>query len=184
MDPLQETVGALRRGEVIAYPTEGVWGLGCDPDNRAAVERLLALKQRDWRKGLILIASHYRALEKYVEPPSEAACEAAFASWPGPATWIFPASAHCPKWLSGGRDTIAVRVTAHSGAAALCKAWGGALVSTSANRSGQPPAMSIEAVRAQFPNQLGAVLPGPLGGQAGPTPIRDLLTGELLRSPV
>ncbi len=181
---LREARRALRAGGVVAYPTEAVWGLGCDPLNGDAVNRLLALKRRSWQKGLILIAADFEQLEPYVQLPSRSAQKRAFTTWPGPATWVFPASDHCPMWISGERDTVAIRVTAHPVAAALCEAWGGALVSTSANRSGQPPARSVATVRLQFPRQLDALVPGALGGLAGPTPIRQVLTGYLLRAPV
>lgn len=179
---LRDAVHALRGGGVVAYPTEAVWGLGCDPLNNAAVDRLLTLKKRDWRKGLILIAADFSQLVPYVQLPSRSAQKRAFSTWPGPATWVFPASDHCPMWISGERDTVAIRVTAHPVAAELCLAWGGALVSTSANRSGRAPARSVSAVRLQFPQQLDALLPGALGGLAGPTPIRQVITGHLLRA--
>jgi len=180
---LREAVRALRAGGVVAYPTEAVWGLGCDPLNNGAVDRLLALKKRDWRKGLILIAADFAQLEPYVQLPSRSAQKRAFATWPGPVTWVFPASDHCPMWISGDRDSVAIRVTAHPVAAALCAAYGGALVSTSANRSGRAPACSVSAVRLQFPRQLDALVPGALGDLAGPTPIRQVITGYLLRAP-
>lgn len=174
---------ALRAGGLIAYPTEAVWGLGCDPLNQAAVERLLALKRRDWRKGLILIADAFEALEPFVQLPSRSAQKRAFATWPGPATWIFPASNHCPMWISGDRDTVAIRVTAHPVAAALSRAFGGAIVSTSANLSGREPARSVSGVRLQLGPSVDAVVPGALGDLAGPTPIRDVISGYLLRAP-
>lgn len=181
---LRDAVIALRGGGVVAYPTEAVWGLGCDPLDGAAVDRLLRLKKRDWRKGLILIAADFSQLVPYVRLPSRSAQKRAFDTWPGPATWVFPASDHCPVWISGGHGTVAIRVTAHPVAAGLCLAWGGALVSTSANRSGRAPARSVSAVRLQFPQQLDALLPGALGDLSGPTPIRHVVTGHLLRAPV
>jgi L-threonylcarbamoyladenylate synthase len=146
-----------------------------------AIDRLLAMKQRDWRKGLILIASDFEQLEPYVIVPSRAAWRRARLSWPGPATWVFPAADETPMWLSGDRDTLAVRVTAHPVARALCEAWGGAIVSTSANRDSQSPAMSATAVRRIFGRQLGALVPGALGGLDKPTTIREVATGHILR---
>ena len=178
---LRAAVDALDAGAVIAYPTEAVWGFGCEPMNQAAVERLLAIKRRDWRKGLILIGSDFDQLAPYVVVPSRMAWRRARQSWPGPATWVFPASEETPMWISGDRDTIAVRVTAHPVAAALCKAWGGALVSTSANRDGEPPAHSATEVRRRFGRQLGAIVPGALGGLDRPTTIREAATGHILR---
>ncbi|MDR3417631.1 MAG: Sua5/YciO/YrdC/YwlC family protein [Nevskia sp.] len=178
---LRAACAALRRGGVIAYPTEGVWALGCDPLNAMAVDRLLALKRRDWRKGLILIAADFGQLEPFVVLPSRTAQKRAFSTWPGPHTWVFPASDHTPMWISGERDSVAIRVTAHPLARELCLAYGGPIVSTSANRAGHPPALSATAVRLNFPGRLDALLPGPLGGREGPTVIRDVISGMILR---
>ncbi|MBL6750393.1 MAG: Sua5/YciO/YrdC/YwlC family protein [Nevskia sp.] len=178
---LRAAARALRAGGVAAYPTEGVWGLGCDPLNQGAVTRLLALKRRDWRKGLILIGASFDQLRPFVELPSKTAQKRAFATWPGPTTWVFPASEDAPMWLSGERDTLAIRVTAHPVARALCEAFGGALVSTSANREGRPPARSATEVRRLFGSGVDALVPGALGGLAGPTAIRDVISGLILR---
>lgn len=179
--PLQAAVAALADGGLVAYPTEGVWGLGCDPANPRAVDRLLAAKRRDVAKGLILIAHDFEALRPWVQLPPEDKLTAAMQSWPGPATWLFPAADDAPGWITGDSDRIAVRVTAHPPAAALCRAWGGALVSTSANRSGEPPAATATAVRLRLGRHLDALLPGPLGGLGRPSPIRDVMTGYLVR---
>jgi L-threonylcarbamoyladenylate synthase len=178
---LRAACAALRAGGVIAYPTEGVWGLGCEPRNEYAVDRLLALKKRDWRKGLILIAADFDQLEPFVQLPSRTAQKRAFASWPGPATWVFPASDHTPLWISGDRDSVAIRVSAHPVVRELCAAYGGPIVSTSANRAGHPPARSATQVRLEFPGRLDALLPGALGGRDNPTPIRDVISGMILR---
>lgn len=179
---LNEASRALAVGGVIAYPTEAVWGLGCEPLNEHACLKLMLLKQRDISKGVILIASDFEQLEPYLADVPKKKLDAALATWPGPATWIVPASARVPRWLTGGRDTLAVRVTSHPVASALCRAYGGALVSTSANMSGRPPARSALQVRARLGHGLAYILAGELGGRSAPTPIRDLMTGKLLRS--
>lgn len=171
----------LRSGGVIAYPTEAVWGLGCDPQNRAAVYRLLRMKQRDWRKGLILIAADSEQLEPYIDVPSRMAWRRAAATWPGASTWVFPATDYCPPWISGDRDSVAVRVTAHPLASALCRSFGGAIVSTSANRSTEPPATSAAQARIGLRNAFDLLLPGALGGLDRPTIIRDAASGHILR---
>jgi L-threonylcarbamoyladenylate synthase len=183
MGALQQRAAAraLRAGGVVAYPTEGVWGLGCDPMNPAAVMRLLALKRRDWRKGLILIGADFEQLRPFVELPSKTAQKRAFATWPGATTWVFPASDAASMLLSGERDTLAIRVTAHPVARALCESFGGALVSTSANREGRPPARSATEVRRIFRDGIDALVPGALGGLPGPTVIRDVISGLILR---
>lgn len=172
----------LAAGGVVAYPTEAVYGLGCDPRDFDAVARLLALKRRPARKGVILIAASLAQLEPWILPLDAAARARIGDGWPGPHTWLVPCRAQVPRWLRGAHDTLAVRVTAHPLAAALCRAFGGAIVSTSANRAGRPPARSALAVRARLGGEVDCVLNGALGGAARPTEIRDLATGALVRA--
>jgi len=178
---LRSAARTLRLGGLVAYPTEAVWGFGCDPQNSAAVTRLLALKRRDWRKGLILIGASFDQLEPYIQRPSNSAMKRAAASWPGPNTWVFPASDYTPPWVSGDHDSIAIRVTAHPVAAALCRAFGAPIISTSANRSTQPPALSATTVRLRFPKAIDFLVPGVTGGLDRPTPIRHVVSGLILR---
>jgi L-threonylcarbamoyladenylate synthase len=173
---------ALAAGGVIAYPTEGVWGLGCEPLNRHACARILRLKGRGARKGFILLASDFAQVTPFLAHVSKPKLAPALKTWPGPATWLLPAASWVPAHLTGGRDTLAVRVTAHPVARALCAQYGGPIVSTSANRAGRPPARTALAVQRRFGEALDYVLPGALGGLARPTPIRDLATGRLLRA--
>lgn len=172
----------VRAGGLIAYPTEAVYGLGCDPRNRDAVRRLLLLKRRPAHKGLILIAADAAQLAPYMMPLSATEQARLDASWPGPHTWLVPTPTATPRWLRGRHATLAVRVTAHPLAAALCRACGHPLVSTSANRSGRPALRSARAVRIQLGRALDGLLPGPTGGAARPTAIRDLRSGQQLRA--
>jgi L-threonylcarbamoyladenylate synthase len=172
---------AVWSGGVIAYPTEAVFGLGCDPLNAAAVAKLLAIKQRDAAKGFILIASDFIQLQPYIDV-SDKLRERLLSSWPGPVTWVVPAVAGVPHWLTGGRTTLAVRISAHPIVRALCQATGLALTSTSANLSGRSPARSSLAVRRQLRNRLDYILPGKVGRQRKPTEIRDALSGKILRA--
>ena len=176
-----EGAACLRAGEVIAYPTEAVYGLGCDPASEPAVRELLSLKARPAAAGLILIADTYERLEPYIRKPSEAQLQPALASWPGPVTWLFPRAAGVPDWLAGEHETVAVRVTAHPVCRSLCAAFGGAIVSTSANPSSAGPARSVDQVRAYFGDALCGIVEGDLGGQAAPSEIRDLLSGRVIR---
>jgi L-threonylcarbamoyladenylate synthase len=180
--PLQLRLAAseLRRGAVVACPTEAVWGFSCDPLNERAVRSVLALKERPVEKGLILVAADIEQLFYFIELPSRTALRRARDTWPGPATWVFPASPFAPPWITGAHDSVAVRVTAHPVMAALCARFGGALVSTSANRAGQPPCRSVTDVRLRFAPAL-RVVPGATGGLASPTSIREAATGHLLR---
>ena len=170
----------IREGGIIAYPTEAVYGLGCDPLNAAAVHRLLALKRRPVEKGLILIASDLKQLLPFVHFQGDWTAQVE-ASWPGPYTWLLPAAPELPYWINGGRDTVACRVTAHPLASALCEYVGHPLVSTSANRAGQRPARSPLQVRLRCPG-VDTILVGKLGDLAQPTPIRDARSGARIRA--
>jgi L-threonylcarbamoyladenylate synthase len=193
---LRVAARAIASGAVIAYPTEAVFGLGCDPLDAAAVDRLLTIKQRDITKGLILIAADFDALVPFVEPLDDTRMAAIQATWPGPNTWLMPARPETPPWLTGAHDSIAVRVTAHPVAAALCRAharltsgsgslWGsraGALVSTSANLSNRQPSRNALGVRLQLANAPDLIVTGPCDVNARPSTIRDARTGRVLRA--
>lgn len=178
---ITKAVAAVRTGGVIAYPTEAVYGLGCDPFNRTAVARLFALKQRPASQGVLLIAADFSQVEKFIGAAPPEAIARARATWPGPHTWVFPRSATTPAWLAGEHAGIAVRVTAHTIAGRLCQIFGGALVSTSANRHGAAPARSAGEVLAAFGDELAYVLDGLTGGLEQPTPIRDAISGDVIR---
>ncbi|MFW5444072.1 MAG: L-threonylcarbamoyladenylate synthase, partial [Methylococcaceae bacterium] len=149
-------------GEVIAYPTEAVYGLGCDPLNQEAVYKLLAIKKRTVEKGLILIASSLSQLEPYLELNDEITSRIQ-ASWPGPVTWIIPAQPWVPNWLTGAHSSLAVRVTAHPIAQQLCEENMGPLVSTSANTSSYPPATQSWMVSKNLGHRKIFLVPGQVG---------------------
>lgn len=179
---VEQAADCLRQGRVIAYPTEAVYGLGCDPFDRAAVHEILRLKSRPARAGLILIADQFERFEAFVSPVPGEQLERAFASWPGPVTWLFPRAAGVPDWLAGEHPTIALRVTDHPLCRQLCRAFGGAIVSTSANPAGAEPARTAKEVGDYFGGQLCGVLDGELGRQQRPSEIRDLATGRVFRA--
>jgi len=181
---LDAAAALLHGGGVLAYPTEAVFGLGCDPHDRAAFERVFALKQRPATQGVLLIAADFAQVERSIDfsKVPDTVLDEVRASWPGPHTWIFPRSAAVPDWVVGAHAGIALRVTAHEPAAALCRAYGGALVSTSANPHGRPPAKSAQTVRDYFGDTLAGLLDAPLGAQDRPTTIRDALTGAIIRA--
>ncbi|OGS91436.1 MAG: tRNA threonylcarbamoyladenosine biosynthesis protein RimN [Gallionellales bacterium GWA2_60_18] len=171
----------LKRGGLIAYPTESCYGLGCDPLNRRAVQRILKLKQRPQRKGLILIAAHYHQVARYLlsldaEGQARLQHDGAQA-----VTYLLPAKPSCPRWLRGEHDTLAVRLTAHPFARQLCRSAGGALVSTSANRSGQRPARTYAECRRLFGNSVW-VLRGRVGKRKQPSTIRAWADGRVIRN--
>ena len=178
---LKVAAGQLRAGKLLGYPTEAVWGLGCDPLNRQAVADLLALKGRSAAKGLILIAADFAQIEPFLVIDSVQMKNQLLASWPGPVTWIVPCARTTPAWLQGNRGTLAVRVTGHPVAAALCRAFGGPIVSTSANPSGAPPARTQLKARCYFPGVRLHYLPGSTGGRKTPSAIIDARSGIKLR---
>ncbi|MBU6246948.1 MAG: Sua5/YciO/YrdC/YwlC family protein [Xanthomonadaceae bacterium] len=180
---IEGAAALLKAGGVLAYPTEAVFGLGCDPQNLAACERVFALKQRPAGQGVLLIGADFAQLEPYLalDQVPEERLAAAHASWPGPHTWVFPRSAAVPPWIPGSHEGIGVRVTAHEPAAALCRAFGGALVSTSANPHGQPAASTPQEVIAYFGDGPDGLLLAPVGAAAAPTAVRDVLTGAIIR---
>lgn len=176
-----DAVECLKAGGVVAYPTEGVYGLGCDALDRRAVERLLGLKHRDAAKGLIVIGASLLQLEALIHPLNPAQRDKLATGWPGPLTWIVPAAADAPHWLTGGRDTLAVRVPDHALARELCQQFRGPIVSTSANVSGEPAVREADAVADLFPAGVDYLLEGKVGDLTGPTEIRDLLSDRIIR---
>lgn len=181
-DAIKQAVAVLERGGVVAHPTEAVFGLGCDPLREDAVDRLLQLKGRPRQQGLIVIASGFEQLRGLLDTSDEEAVNRALATWPGPVTWVFPARDHVPEWLTGGRRSLAVRVTEHPVANALCAAFGRPVVSTSANRSGEEALREADDVRRVFGEGVDYVIEGAVGGRERPSEIRDARTGEILRA--
>jgi len=168
----------LLGGGLIAYPTEGVFGLGCMPDDDAALARLLALKQRDPGKGLILIASRKNQLDGWIAPDGSSIPEPDAAR---PTTWIAPAQSRVSPLVRGNHAGLAVRLTTHPVARAICDAVDSPIVSTSANISGQPVARNRFVLRRCFGASVDYIVPGDCGPGAGPSEIRDLTTGKVLR---
>ncbi len=169
----------IQTGAVIAYPTEAVWGLGCDPTNNTAIQRILTLKDRPWQKGLVVVAADFKQLEPWLLPLTEQENDMVQSTWPGPITWVLPCKSTVSKWLKGEHDTLAVRVSAHPLVRELCLKTG-PLVSTSANPAGKEPARSLAEVEQYFESGLDAIVEGALGGNAQPSEIRTL-DGKRLR---
>jgi L-threonylcarbamoyladenylate synthase len=178
---VSQAAQCLRDGEIVAYPTEAVYGLGCDPENEVAVRRLLALKERPVEAGLILIADTYERFKPYIRPLSNEQRERVMLTWPGPVTWLIPRAEGVAGWLAGEHETIALRITAHPVCRALCAAFKGALVSTSANPRTFEPARSVAQVDQYFDSALCGIVAGELGSEARASEIRDLVSGQVLR---
>lgn len=177
----------LASGGVIAYPTEAVYGLGCDAFCERAVQRLLALKQRPWHKGLILVAADLQQIAPLIDRLSATQIAQLEASWPGPSTWVIPDPYRViPHWVRGQHESVAVRVSSHPVVKRLCEAWGAPLVSTSANLSGQTSIRTDLPLRKRQQRgqwtDLDFIVSGRCSGHENPTIIRDLVSGKVLRS--
>ncbi len=177
---LSLAVKTLNLGGIIAYPTEAVFGLGCLPEDVNAVARILSLKGRAVRKGLILVAASLEQFDSYVDYPDNDLRRRVSASWPGAVTWVLPATANVPGWVTGYKGTVAVRVSAHPIVQALCNKVG-VIVSTSANPTRKSPAMNAFKVRSYFGDKIDYILPGNTGSKTLPTEIRDAISGKVLR---
>jgi len=178
--PLKRAARILRSGGVIAYPTEGVFGLGCLPGDFAAVSRVLSIKDRDPAQGLVLIATGIEQLDGWIELPEGSSILKT--SSDKPVTWIVPATDEAPYWVRGEHAGLAVRLTTHPIAAALCDAADSALVSTSANIHGRPPARNAFVLRRHFGALVDYIVPGECGPASGASEIRELASGKVLRS--
>lgn len=173
----------LQRGGIVAYPTESVYGLGCDPFNRKAVQRLRQIKQRPVEQGFILLASDWQQIKHLTQAISDTSWQQIQKTWPGAVTWVFPASKHVPPWLIGADKTIALRVTEHPIAHTICRFFQGPIVSSSANLYDQPPARSYEDSKRIFGDLIDEIVPGQVGNLAKPTDIRDAISSKYLRGP-
>jgi L-threonylcarbamoyladenylate synthase len=179
---LRLAVQVLQAGGVVACPTESVWGLSCDPDNEDAVARILELKRREVSKGLILVAASESQIGFLLSDLEPAQRQRLSQSWPGPNTWLIPHRGRLQPWIYGDHETVAVRVSAHPAVQALCQAWGGPLVSTSANPAGARAPVEAYQVRRYFGDGLDYILPGAVGRNPRPSQIRDLYTDALIRA--
>ena len=165
---------------MIAYPTEAVYGLGCLPWDYRAVARLLSIKKRSVEKGLIIVAADLEQVLHMIDLTGGFQADEVFASWPGPITWVLPASDLVPGWIRGSHPEVAIRLSAHPLVRQLCES-AGPLVSTSANPEGCPPAADRNRVRSYFGTQLDYIVPGRVGTLGQPTEIRHAVTGRVLR---
>lgn len=177
----REAARWIHQGKVIAYPTEAVYGLGCDPLNPDAVFKLLEIKQRPVHKGLILIAANLEQLLPFIHLPEQASLKPALQTWPGPYTWLIPVNRDTPYWLTGDHNSIAVRITNHPVARQICLSTDSALVSTSANRAAQSPARTALECQLKVP-EADLIINGKVNSNAKPSTITDLLTGNVIRT--
>jgi L-threonylcarbamoyladenylate synthase len=179
---INQAVKALREGGIIAYPTEGVFGLGCDPFNETAVKRLLKIKGRKAEKGLILIASSWSQARGLIKNQSSLRAIGEAIQDKNPTTWIFPATKKVPSWVCGKFNSVAIRVTLHPIAKNICQKFGGPIISTSANLVAEAPAKNTKQVREQFSAIIDLIVSGRVGALKKTTQIRDAKANKLIRS--
>jgi L-threonylcarbamoyladenylate synthase len=141
---IREAVRVLKRGGVVALPTETTYGLACDPRNAKAVAKIFKIKGRDRKKRLLLVASSMQQVKKVVKITG-VSLGLAHRHWPGPLTLVLPAKK--------GKEEIAIRVTSSPIASEVARLFGSPIVATSANRSGKPECRSATAVARAFSKQ-------------------------------
>lgn len=178
-------VDALKNGEILAYPTESVWGLGCDPYQAEAFQRLLALKQRPIEKGVILLASDIEQIDFLLHDLAPEIYQKMLDSWKNQhqqaTTWLVPTQPSIPMWITGQHQQAAIRVSPHPLCQALCRAFGGFIVSTSANPSNLPSAENAEQTLHYFAQQV-HYLYGETLHFTRPSRIIDAETGHIIRA--
>ena len=179
---ISRAAATLQASGVVAYPTEAVWGLGCDPFSETAVRKILSLKGRSVDKGLILIADHCDRFAAFLQGLDPDHLQRFSAVYDKPTTWLVPDNGVAPSWIIGQHATLALRVVRHPVAAALCQAFGGPLVSTSANPQGLPAARTALKVKSYFAQQIDFQTPGIVGHARNSSEIKHLLTGEVIRA--
>ena len=177
---LDSAVKTVKTQGVIAYPTEGVWGLGCDPFSYSAVEKLLNIKKRSIAQGLLLVATNIGQFDPFLEGLERKHYDELDRTWPGPTTYLVPDNGFAPRWVVGAHQTLGLRISDHPVIKALCSLTG-PLVSTSANITGSPPIKSAEEIKEVFNEEIDYVLFGELGKLGRPTEIKNIVTGEVLR---
>lgn len=172
----------LKQGNIIAYPTEAVWGIGCDPHNEAAVTKILSLKDRPVHKGLILVGGYLEQFEPLLSGLGDEHRALLNCSWPGHITWLVPDPDRLiPQWIKGSHQSVAIRVSAHPVVQELCAAFAGPIVSTSANTAGEQEIRSRLILEEKFADKIACIVDGELGQAANPSEMRDLLSGKVIR---
>ena len=172
----------LKQGNIIAYPTEAVWGLGCDPYNETAVNKILRVKGRSINKGLILIGGSVDQFEPLLSGLDIEHRDTLDASWPGHVTWLVPDPNHLiPQWIKGSHQSVAIRVTAHPVAQKLCSTFAGPLVSTSANVAGEVEIRSRIILEDKFSDHIACIVDGEIGQAVKPSEMRELFSGNVIR---
>jgi len=177
---IRRAAHCIRHGGVIVYPTETVYGLGCDPLCEDAVERINRIKQRPPGKGLILLAGQLEQLDDFIDVPSPLDRNLIRDS-AQPISWVVPARPDAPGWITGGGDTVAVRVSDHAVVRSLCEQSGTPLVSTSANPPGRIPVHNALQLHRCFDGIVDAILISAGACRGTPSTILRLADRSLVR---
>ncbi len=171
----------LHDGEIIIYPTESIYGIGCDPWNESSVNKIYEIKNRPSNKPMIIVGSDIAQIEKLVDVRS--LNRSVIDSWPGHSTWLIPSNKSCPPWLKDAITAkVAIRISEHETVKKLCIDFGKPLISTSANLSEVLPSKDKAEIEKIFSSSIEYIVEGLLGGSESPSIIRDMLTGEIVRS--
>jgi len=157
---IERAVALLREGQVIAYPTETIYGLGADVQDRKAVKRIYDLKARDYGLPISILVADLRMLRDVVNDVPDRALLLMRKFWPGPLTILFPASQIIPKGLVTNTGKVGVRISSHPVASALVEQFGRPMTTTSANLSGFPPSLSVKHVHKYFGDKLPCIIDG------------------------
>lgn len=179
---VETAVRFLAAGKVIAYPTEAMYGLGCDIRHEAALRRIIAIKNRPSTQGLIVVAANWQQVAHLTQPLPADRYDIIFPSWPGHTTWVFPAADTVSSCITGSHKSIAIRISKHPLVQAICNAFGQPIVSTSANRHQVPAARDYANVKQTLGDAVDYIMPGDIGDAQCASQIVDALTGQLYRS--
>jgi len=169
----------LGNGGIVVYPTETVYGIGCDPLNREAYSRILRLKGRDESRPMLLLACSVAQVEEFAGGLPDVVSRLADVFWPGPLTMVFRPEKRLPDYLYGPGDGVAFRVSPHPLASLLAFEFGAPVVSTSANRTGEPPLTTYSDALREFGDRVDVVLEGSGEMNGAPSTVVDLTSGEV-----
>jgi len=179
-EQLNQAIQCLKSGGVIAYPTESVFGLGCDANNLQSVARLLKIKRRDASKGLILLVSEIQQAYQFIQPLNDVSTAQLNQPLSHATTWLLPKSLETSSLIVGEHASVAIRITSHPLARMLCRKFGSPIVSTSCNLNSEPPCTESRLIDPQLVAQLDFILEGECGGSA-PSKIIDYVSGKQFR---
>lgn len=167
----------IKNGGNAIYPTEGIYGIGCDPFNESSVENIFKVKGRDLTKNFIILASNINYLKRIIDNnffKSKALIDGSFT------TWVIPTNKDCPPWLTTNKS-IAIRITNHPVVNELCLNLGGPIISTSANCSNHKYINDITTIENIFDGKIDCIVKGQLGNEKKSSIIKNILTNEILR---